>query len=215
MKEYHKIVTVWERDPETKFKTLLEGKWAEPEFEYLKNNDWVWTEKVDGTNIRIMWDGENVRFGGKTDNAQIPAFLIDRLQTLFYAGALSKIFDGSACLYGEGFGARIQKGGGNYIADGVDFCLFDVRVGEVWLTQESVKDIANRLEILIAPVIAIGTLEDAIYACRNGIKSKWGDFTAEGLVMRPKMELKNRMGHRIITKIKYKDFSDNAAAKVK
>lgn len=27
------------------------------EFDYLKDNTWIFTEKVDGTNIRIMWDG--------------------------------------------------------------------------------------------------------------------------------------------------------------
>ena len=206
MKEYHKIITVWERDPETKFKTLLEGKWATPEFEFLKDNEWVWTEKVDGTNIRIMWDGEKVRLGGKTDNAQIPAFLIERLQTLFYAGAMARIFDGTACLYGEGYGAKIQKGGGNYIPDGVDFCLFDVLIGETWLKREDVEDIATKLEVQVAPIIGRGSLEAAIDIARAGIVSEWGDFKAEGLVMRPKVEMKNRMGHRIITKIKHKDF---------
>ena len=206
MKEYHKIVTVWERDPDTKFKTLLEGVWAEPEFEYLKDNEWVWTEKVDGTNIRIIWDGDKVRYGGKTDNAQIPAFLIDRLQTVFYSGAMARIFDGPACLYGEGFGAKIQKGGGNYIADGVDFCLFDVLVGDTWLKRKDVEDIANKLEIKVAPIIGRGSLLAAINIVRAGIISEWGNFKAEGLVMRPMVELKNRMGHRIITKIKHKDF---------
>ena len=206
MKEYHKIITVWERDPETKFKTLLEGKWATPEFEFLKDNEWVWTEKVDGTNIRIMWDGDKVRLGGKTDNAQIPAFLIERLQTLFYAGAMARIFDGTACLYGEGYGAKIQKGGGNYIPDGVDFCLFDVLIGETWLKREDVEDIATKLEVQVAPIIGRGSLEAAINIARAGIVSEWGDFKAEGLVMRPKVEIKNRMGHRIITKIKHKDF---------
>ena len=206
MKEYHKIITVWERDPETKFKTLLENKWATPEFEFLKDNEWVWTEKVDGTNIRIMWDGDKVRLGGKTDNAQIPAFLIERLQTLFYAGAMARIFDGTACLYGEGYGAKIQKGGGNYIPDGVDFCLFDVLIGETWLKREDVEDIATKLEVQVAPIIGRGSLEAAINIARAGIVSEWGDFKAEGLVMRPKVEIKNRMGHRIITKIKHKDF---------
>ena len=80
MKEYHKIQTVYFRDPENNHKTLLEGTWAKPEFELLKDIDWICTEKIDGTNIRIMWDGEQVRFGGKTDKAQIPTILID----LFY-----------------------------------------------------------------------------------------------------------------------------------
>ena len=37
MKEYHKIQTVFKRDPDTKFKTLLHGEYSLPEFEFLKN----------------------------------------------------------------------------------------------------------------------------------------------------------------------------------
>ena len=54
--KYHQIKTVYERDPENKYRTLIMGKYALPEFEYLKNNVWTFTEKVDGTNIRIIWD---------------------------------------------------------------------------------------------------------------------------------------------------------------
>ena len=78
MKEYHKIQTVFHRDPDTKFKTLLEGRFSLPEFEYLQNNEWIFTEKVDGTNIRIIFDGE-LTFGGKTDRAQIPNQLVNKL----------------------------------------------------------------------------------------------------------------------------------------
>ena len=51
MIQYHKIQTVFKRDPETKFKTLLMGEYSLPEFEYLKNNEWVFTEKIDGTKV--------------------------------------------------------------------------------------------------------------------------------------------------------------------
>lgn len=206
MKEYHKIETVWERDPSTKFRTLIEGKWATPEIAFLAGNEWVWTEKVDGTNIRVMWDGTTVRFGGKTDVAQIFAPMIERLQQLFYAGALAKIFDGPACLYGEGYGAKIQKGGGNYRADGVDFTLFDVRCGEVWLNRESVEDIAHKLEVQPVPIVGKGPLLDAIATVRFGMDSTWGNFQSEGLVMRPAVEMLDRRGHRIITKVKTRDF---------
>jgi hypothetical protein len=78
MKEYHKIETLFDRDD--KFKVVI-GKWRLPEFEYLKDNLWLYTEKIDGTNIRVMWDAQTkaVRFGGKTDNAQMPAFLLAKL----------------------------------------------------------------------------------------------------------------------------------------
>jgi len=56
MKEYHKIQTVFKRNPKNKLKTLLHGNYSIPEFEYLKDNEWVFTEKVNGTNIRVMFD---------------------------------------------------------------------------------------------------------------------------------------------------------------
>lgn len=205
MNEYHKIVTVWERDPETKFKTLIQGKWATPEFEYLHGLDWLWTEKVDGTNIRVIWDGEKVVFGGKTDAAQLYAPLVERLQSLFYAGALARIFDQPACLYGEGFGPRIQKGGSHY-GESVDFALFDVLVNGNWLERVNVQDIANKLQCQIAPLVGRGSLDEAIAVARSGMTSLWGNFQSEGLVCRPAVEMRDRRGNRIITKIKTADF---------
>ncbi len=205
MNKYHKIVTVWERDPANKFKTLLTGKWAAPEFGYLSNNLWQFTEKIDGTNIRIMWDGQ-LRFGGKTDNAQIPVFLYDVLQDMF----APSMFDEweSACLYGEGYGAKIQKGGGNYISGTVSFILFDVRIGDYWLKRDDVDDIAEKMGILTVPVVGEGSLMDAARMAQDGIQSTFGDFAAEGLVMRPAVELLDRGGHRIIAKVKSKDFKE-------
>ncbi len=205
--KYHKIKTVYERDPENKYKTLILGKYATPELDYLKSNDWVFTEKVDGTNIRIMWDGEKMRFGGRTDKAQIPTFLYDRLGDLFSETMLlDKFGDAEVILFGEGFGARIQKGGGNYIPDGVSFVLFDVYIG-MWLKREDVEEIAESLSIDVVPIVGEGTLVAAVNLAKDGITSTWGDFPAEGLVMRPRVEMCTRAGHRVITKIKTKDFN--------
>jgi len=217
--KYHKIVTVFKRNPETKFRTLLEGDWATPEFEYLKNNKWIFTEKVDGTNIRVMWDNDKVRFGGRTDRAQIPAFLIDRLQDLFPSEKLAECWphhlsddELRVCLYGEGYGAKIQKGGGNYKSDGCDFVLFDVSVDGVWLRRGSVEDIAEKLGIEAVPVVYEGTLFDMVDIVRNGFTSEWGEFQVEGVVGRPSVEMKNRIGSRVITKLKCRDFPTKEAS---
>ena len=209
MKEYHKIQTVFKRDPETKFKTLL-NEFSLPEFEYLKNNIWVFTEKVDGTNIRVMWDGKNIIFGGKSENAQIPAFLVQKLQDRFLnqADKFKEKFgeEENVCLYGEGYGAKIQKGGGNY-RQGQDFILFDVKIGEWWLQREDVMDIAKFFDIDIVPIIGGGSLRNMVDMARVGFDSRWGSFMAEGIVARQETELRTRSGHRIITKIKHKDFT--------
>ena len=208
MREYHKIQTVYNRNPDTNYKTLLIGKWALPEFEYLALNKWVFTEKVDGTNIRIMWNHEEkiVTIGGKTDRAQIPAFLANAISEMHLVIPLSEMFpETSLCLYGEGYGAKIQKGGGNYRQD-QSVILFDVKIGEWWLQRKDVEDIAGKLGIEVVPIIGTGTLPNMIGLAQGGFKSKWGDFKAEGIVARPAVELQARNGQRIITKIKYKDF---------
>lgn len=209
MKEYHKIQTLFKRDMENGAK-LIPGDWTTPELDFLQNNAWVFTEKVDGTNIRIMYDGQDIVFGGKTDDAQIPAFLVQRLDTLFKTitqrEKFKEIFpDGTACLYGEGYGAKIQKGGGNYKST-QDFVLFDVKVGDWWLQRTDVEDVAQKLGIDVVPIIGEGTLNEAIEIAKTGFNSQWGAFAAEGIVARPKTELKSRNGHRIITKIKHRDF---------
>lgn len=206
--KYHKIQTLFMRDPQTKYKTLLD-QYALPEFSFLKNNKWVFTEKVDGTNIRIMIKDGAISFGGRTDNAQIPASLTQRLQERFLSETRKqKLLDTfeNAVLYGEGYGAKIQKGGGNYRSD-QDFVLFDVRVGDNWLERSNVVEIAKEFELDVVPVIGSGTLDEMILMVRDSpMQSTWGDFTAEGIIARPEVELKNRAGKRIITKLKVKEF---------
>lgn len=215
MEQYHKIQTVFLRSPESNYKNLMDGQWALPEFDLLQNIDWVWTEKIDGTNIRIIWDGVSVRFRGKTDNAQIPTFLLRVLQDTFTNEKMGERFGYSepnnkieVCLYGEGYGAKIQKGG-NYLPNRTDFILFDCKIGRWWLTRESLEDIAESLEIGIVPIIGTGTLLQAVECCKRGYKSTIAqnrNYDAEGLIMKPKAELFNRQGQRIVAKIKYKDF---------
>ena len=209
MTEYHKIQSIFKRDMTSKRKTLIEGDWTLPEFEYLACNTWVFTEKVDGTNIRVVFKDGGVTFGGRTDDAQIPAKLVERLNERFLpmAAKLGEVFaDGAAVLYGEGYGAKIQKGGGNYRGD-QDFVLFDVRVGQWWLQRADVEDVAQKLGIDVVPVIGEGTLHDAVAAAKVGICSTWGGFQAEGIVARPKTELNTRSGQRLIAKIKCRDFA--------
>ena len=209
MTEYHKIQSIFKRDMTSKRKTLIEGEWTLPEFEYLAGNVWTFTEKVDGTNIRVIFNEGSVTFGGRTEDAQIPAQLVGRLNERFLplAARMAEVFpDGAAVLYGEGYGAKIQKGGGNYRAD-QDFVLFDVRVGQWWLQRADVHDVAQKLGLDVVPVIGEGTLHDAVALAKRGIRSTWGDFEAEGIVARPKTELNTRSGHRLVAKIKCRDFA--------
>jgi len=207
MDEYHKIQTVYKRDPQTKFRTLMKGEYSLPEFEYLQRNSWSFSEKIDGTNIRIIFDGEKITFGGKTDNAQIPAILFGRLAERFYplTDQFKEYFPDGVCFYGEGYGAKIQKAGSQYCSK-QDFVLFDIKIGDWWLFRPNLESIAKDFSLDVVPIIGFGTLDDMVEMAAMGFSSKWGDFKAEGIVARPEVELKTRSGHRIICKIKYKDF---------
>jgi hypothetical protein len=212
MKEYHKIQTLFKRDLDAPGKPMIEGDWTTPELEYLADNEWELTEKIDGTNIRISYNDYPavVRFGGRTDNAQIPTKLFAYLQDTFTPTLFDEAGLSNVTLYGEGFGAGIQKGGGNYNPNAQEFVLFDVVVhGEDqdwWLYRDDVDDIAKKLDIPSVPVVGWGTLHQAISIVKNGMTSRWGDFEAEGIVARPAVPLWNRKGERIITKIKGRDF---------
>jgi len=205
MIEYPKIQSIFKRDEKTH--KFLVGEWSLPEFAYLAFLEWEFTEKVDGTNVRVEWDGEKVLFGGRTDNAQMPTFLLARLQELFPSEKFAALYpETPMLLFGEGYGAKIQKGGGNYKPDGVDFMLFDVLCGGLWLRREGVVDIAGGLCVERSYVVDLGTIYDAIDIVKGGMMSTFGSFEAEGLVIRPTVELQTRRGHRIISKLKTRDF---------
>lgn len=221
MKPYHKIKTLWKRDPDNRYKTLLENKWATPYFQYLKDIEWMWQEKIDGTNIRAIYCPQTdiVEFRGRTDKAQIPPYLLEVLQenidSHFFNDAfdLGKSGDAPITLYGEGFGERIQKIG--HLYGPPNFCLFDVRIGDYWMDQSFVEEVAYELPspLTSAPVVGFGPLKSAISFTERGFSSDFsnhsehGDrFPAEGLIVRPLLELLDRSGNRIIGKIKHRDF---------
>ena len=206
MQEYHKIQSIFKRDSASNNKSFLLGEWTCSEFGLLAEIEWFWTEKIDGTNIRVCWDGETVTFKGRTERAQIPATLFAALQEMFPP----EKFHGKdpICLYGEGYGAKIQKGGGLYRAD-QSFVLFDVRVGDWWLSRAAVQDVATEFRLGLVANLGVGSLYEAINYTAHGFSSQFGTAQAEGLVLRPLHELFDRAGRRIITKIKTKDFRAN------
>ena len=109
-------------------------------------------------------------------------------------------------LYGEGYGYKIQKGG-DYRSD-VSFILFDVYqpTNDIWLKREAVEDIAKKFNIDVVPFIMRGTIEDAVRLVKSKPMSTIGKAKMEGVVGRPLVELKDRLGKRVIIKVKVNDF---------
>lgn len=231
--EYHKINAPYKRD---KKGVMLQGDWCMPELEYLADNEWEFTEKVDGTNIRICFhrrqhdNGLDWEIRGRTDNAQIPKPLLESLDSLIDSFMIRKIIDvmterdiHDMTVYGEGYGPKIN-GGGKY-GDAPRFVAFDVRVGDFWLMRKDVDDFGDKTGFDTVPVVFTGNLWSGFGMVANGfsrdlagnfidmrsnghagMKSAWGDFEAEGLIAVPKVPLFTRSGNRVITKIKHVDF---------
>jgi ATP-dependent RNA circularization protein (DNA/RNA ligase family) len=210
--EYVKINTMFKRNMADKGR-IIEGDWSDPVFGYLADNQWVFTEKVDGTNVRVIWDGDQARFGGRTDDAQMPVRLLDALKDKFTPELMRQTFrSGGFVLYGEGVGPKVGASSGKYAAE-PSFVLFDVlaenpdsSVQRIWLERRNVDAIAEGLGIAAVPVVGQGTLHDAVKIVKGSLRSTWGSFEAEGIVARPAVELLTRRGERVITKIKARDF---------
>ena len=235
MRDANNVIMPYDEFTEPEFEYLRSLKWRGEEkidgtnmrIEVIKEEVWddlMEPSKLEGVKF-------NVRIAGKTDNAQIPPKL-DKFMKDNYPK--EKVFDSLGLkefipvnefidhkwetyndipniytIYGEGYGAGIQKAGGNYIKNGVGFIVFDVKVNELYLKTYARDEIANKLGAPIVPFIGYFTLDEAIDYVRKGFKSTIAenkDYIAEGLVLRTDLGLLNRMGKRLIVKVKYEDF---------
>ncbi len=208
MIEYNKIDTVFERDVNGS-KRLIEGQYRSEAVKYLSNNMWEFTEKIDGTNIRVHWDGHKISFAGRTERAQIPGHLVNKLQEMFLTNEVEELFEQKfgeheVILFGEGYGAKIQNGG-LYRSD-VGFILFDVMIGNNYQPRDTVEDVAACFGLEIVPVVLRGTIEDGINYVKARPRSTIGTAPMEGVVGRPLVEMRDRCGKRVIVKIKACDF---------
>jgi hypothetical protein len=221
MRKYHKIDTVWKRDEENRY-AIQPGEYSSGILEALSDIDWVWHEKVHGRNHRVIFRGETgggetpvIEHRGKSDNAEMPGFLMNRVEDMFTPDMMRGAFeDTDVCLYGEAYGRKINGGSG--YSDSHSFCLFDVRIGEWWLEREDVFGIAQDLGLQYPAIKGIGSLQDACDLIEETVDDKItasiGDTSQEdrapieGFILRPAVQLFDRHGKRILSKIKYKDY---------
>lgn len=224
------ITNLHKRDETTK---RLNGVLAHPAYEYLADAEWVFTEKIDGTNIRVIWDGEHIEIRGRTDNATLYPPLVAAIRATFSEDALAAKFGTTpATLYGEGYGAKVQNGH-KYRPD-QGFILFDalIRGGACaacsnphgseafctcrfyWLERENLEDIAKSLGCEIVPAMFRGNLQVGVDWVREGLVSRVAleqsstAIEAEGVIGRPATMLFDRKGERIQVKIKARDYRE-------
>lgn len=209
MKEYMKISNIFKFDE--KYRTIL----GMTEIcDTLKDIQWVGTEKIDGTNIRIYWDGHTIEIAGRTDKAQIPSHLLEYLKSIFLTVEMEYVFEQmfgekETYLFGEGYGFKIQNNGGAYFKNNKDvgFILFDVNIDGFDLSRDNVNDIAQKLGLEAVPVIFKGTLNEAIECVKQHHMSTLGnnEHEMEGLVLQPAIKLYDERHKPIKCKCKYRD----------
>ena len=229
MMKYPKIDTLWKRDEKTH--KIIPGELSKPEFAVPKT--WVLSEKVDGTNVRAIYDCvrhvdeddnfvHRVQFRGKTDDAMLHPILLEKLNVLFSAEKMRAVFPDveEVILFGEGYGTKVN--GIKYGVD-ADFILFDVAVKNIdeersfkvpywWLTRANVKDVAQKLGVQVVPELAVLPLAAAIEKVKMGESSVVaspdviGELKMEGVVARTEPMLLCRDGSPLMWKLKLRDF---------
>jgi len=206
MKPYEKTVNLYQRFTEKpnigKYDT---SKLYLPTLGLVKPEAWTFTEKIDGTNIRIVlsWKDADLatRIEGRKENSQIPADLIatvlemtnNRRKKLLEQ--MPQDPDAGITLYGEGYGPGIQKDGGAYRTD-KGFVLFDVakwystgdEFSQYYLPRTGVEMFGEECRLTVAPRVFPGLgLGQVTKRVREGFPSslaqfKGGERQAEGII---------------------------------
>ena len=202
MREYPKIHAPFKRGDGGVFL----DEWARPEFEYLQDVTWTATEKIDGMNMRLFCGGDHYVIAGRTDRAEIPPALREHMEAL--GERVAADLEGLT-LYGEGYGAGIQKGG-RYRPDQA-FILFDALTSYGrWLSRGELAPLAQDYDIPVVFDMGTAPLNDWITWVKEGksipsVAAEGSWWPAEGVVLRTEVELHDARGERIITKLKSRD----------
>ena len=233
MQYYLKIDTCFKRVQDKDnplFNCIIPNEFTRDEFAVLQDCRWLATEKVDGTNMSYHFRYEANPTGnepplvdileihGKTPDSKIPIPLIEKMQSLVSKEDFHRLFLREdkpnslvdVWIFGEGYGKKIQKFGNDYISNGVNFIVFDIKIGNIWLTRGSVEEICQELRLDIVPIIDYMTLNQGIRLVEKGFKSRVAEnenLNAEGLVLSAPCMMLDRLGNRIVTKIKTCDFN--------
>ena len=237
-------------------KKMITGSWAMRAMETFKHSylKWVVTEKVDGTNVRVIYhDQERIEFRGRTNRAELHKDLLAHLIGTFCAGDESKdqvvferrdrnsiyervettlyvpnqkvvdAIEPHTILFGEGFGAGIQKGGGYSRTKkfvGFDIWKMTQDNGGFWYEYDCFKPMFEGLGV---PVVhnynymnyglSLDHIEKAVGD--KGYISELAEDKRqpiEGVVLRPRRNLyygDDKFGSRVMVKIKTRDYEPN------
>lgn len=176
------------------------------------------TEKIHGTSAHIAFkhDAKTIHFssGGESHEKFLKLFNQDALLDTFI-----KTFDFDVVVFGEAYGGK-QQGMSHTYGTELKFIVFDVKVGDYWLSVPNAEDVAHKLGLefvhyvkIPATIEAIDAERDApsVQAVRNGITEP---KPREGVVLRPLVELRENNGDRIMSKHKGEAFGETKTPRV-
>lgn len=202
-----------------KFKNTMD------EAQYLPEGNWIKTEKIDGTNIRIILtkpvdEKREILIGSRKlilnpDDVTSKQFY-DCLENvnLNKIAEYFKETNSTVVIYGEGYGAGVQKGG--IYSPKKDFRVFDIKIGNAYQDFEFVEKVCIDNQLNIVPVLgktrvmsygecieSLSKFQDTLI--RDGCGGK-----PEGIVYKHEPVLLNKYGERLIFKVKFKDFKEDS-----
>lgn len=189
----------------------------------LPKGRWILTEKIDGTNIRIILtklDDEGNRDIYVGSRKLI--LNLDDKQSKVYTDCIKEVnlnklkeyfkdVNSTVIIYGEGYGAGIQKGG--IYSKEKNFRVFDIRIGEAYQDFEYVQKVCVDNQLNLVPIIdevEIISYVDCIAQLKQFQETliKEGDGgKPEGIVYKFEPVLLNKYKERLIFKVKFKDFN--------
>lgn len=167
-------------------------------------------EKVHGTSAHVSWNDNRVGFfsGGES---------YERFVGLFDQGALLEGFlrlgHQKVTVYGEAYGGRQQGMKDTYGPD-LRFIVFDVQVGDTWLSVPDMDEVARGLGFEVVPFIQVIAEVPTLDHVRDmpsavaALRGMGADKPREGIVLRPLIEMATSDGRRIIAKHKGAAFAE-------
>ena len=172
-------------------------------------------EKVHGTSAHISWkDGILLYFSGGEKR--------ERFVGLFNEADLiarfTELGHDNVVVFGEAYGGKQQGMSGTYGPD-LHFIVFEVKVGDVWLSVPNAEDVAEKLGLEFVPWMLIPAElsyidaerdKPSLVAGRRGIQEP---KMREGVVLRPPVEFIKPNGERVIAKHKRDEFKETATAR--
>lgn len=200
--EYQKIDLPFKFDSVSKNYTET---FLKPEYEYLKDLKWVATEKYDGMNIRVYFDGYTVSYYGRSKNAELPTKVENLLKETFKEAEI--IFEQNfgnkeVILFMECFGGKVQGSKGRKWYNEVDESLigFDVMIEGKYLDRKYIKDIFALFNVPSVELKVFNSLNEILETVKE--KTLHPDRYFEGYVATPLIPLLDSNGNRIFVKIK-------------